>query len=157
MSRTVYEGNVKVYYVPTIADTDVPTVAEVITAGTALTPYITKDGVAVPNGQNMVDSATIEDTFDAQRVGSWGGGPLTLTMFRDDTDETDSYELITYGLEGYIVISRFGTPVATDTIEVWPVEAHQPTLMQSASNEMQKFSAAFAVTAAPTFDAVLTA
>lgn len=156
MSRTVYEGNVKVHFVPTIADTAAPTVAE-ITAGTNLTPFITKDGVSVPNGQNMVDSATIEDTFDAQRVGSWGGGPLTLTMFRDDTDETDSYELVTYGLEGYVVISRFGEVQSGSAVEVWPVEAHQPTLMQTAANEMQKFSAAFAVTATPALNAAVAA
>lgn len=154
MSRTVYEGNNKVWFVPTIANHASPTMVE-INAGTDLSPFITKDGIAVPNGQNMVDSATINDTFDAQRVGSWGGGPLTLTMFRDDTDESDSYDLITYGLEGYIVIGRFGTIGIGDKVEVWPIEAHQPTLMQSAANEMQKFSAAFAVTATPTLDAVV--
>jgi len=154
MSRTVYEGNNKVWFVPTITNTSAPTMVQ-INAGTELTPFITKDGISVPNGQNMVDSATINDTYDAQRVGSWGGGPLTLTMFRDDTDESGSLELITYGLEGFIVISRFGTIGIGDKVEVWPVEAHQPTLMQSAANEMQKFSAAFAVTGPPKLAAVV--
>lgn len=156
MSRTVYEGNVKVHYVPTIASIAAPTTTE-IAAGVNLSPFITKDGVSVPNAQNMVDSATIEDVFDAQRVGSWGGGALSLTMFRDDTDEEDSYELIEYGLEGFILISRFGAPIATSVVEVWPVEAHQPTLMQTAANEMQKFTAAFAVTSTPALAAVVAA
>lgn len=157
MSRIASEGKVKVYHCPTIANLAAPTVAEVITAGTNLTPFLTKDGVSTPNSQNMVDTAGINTVFDTQAVGSWGGAPLVLTMFRDDTDESDSYELITYGLKGYIVIARFGTIVATDVVEVWPVEAHQPTLMATAANEAQKFTASFAVTAAPDLDAVLTA
>jgi hypothetical protein len=156
MSRTVYEGKNKVIYCPAVADIQAPTEAE-IGAGTDLSPFVTKDGISVPNAQNMVDSATIEDTFDAQQVGSWGGGPVTLTMFRDDTDETDSYDLIEYGLEGYLVISRFGAPVASSKVEVWPVEFHEPTLMQSAANEMQKFSAAAAVTGSPAMRAVVAA
>lgn len=154
MSRTVYEGKNKVYYLPACANTAAPTTVE-IAAGTNLTPYITKDGITVPSTQNMVDSATIEDVFDAQQVGSWGGGPLTLTMFRDDDDETDSYDLIEYGLEGFILISRFETPIATSKVEVWPVEAHEPTIQQSAANEMQKFTAAFAVTSEPSMRAVV--
>lgn len=154
MSRTVYEGNNKVWYVPTIASKSAPTMVE-LAAGKDFTPYVTKDGIAVPNGQNMVDSATINDIYDAQEPGSWGGGPLTLTMFRDDTDETNSYDFITYGLRGYLVIGRFGTIGIADKVEVWPVAAHQPTLMQSAANEMQKFTAAWAVTGQPTMNAVM--
>lgn len=156
MSRTVYEGNVKVLFAATVASKTAPTVAN-IAAAIELTPFITKDGVSVPSTQNMVDSATIEDVFDAQRVGSWGGGPLTLTMFRDDEDETDSYDLIEYGLEGFLIISRFGDPIVGSKVEVWPVEAHEPTLMQTGANEMQKFSAAFAVTSAPAMRAVVAA
>jgi len=156
MSRTVYEGNNKVVFCPSVADKDAPTVAE-LGAATVWTPFISKDGITVPSTQNMVDSATIEDVFDAQQVGSWGGGPLTLSMFRDDTDETDCYDMIEYGLEGFIVISRFGAPIAGSKVEVWPVEAHEPTLMQSAANTMQKFNASFAVTSAPSMRAVVAA
>jgi len=156
MSRTVYEGNTKVYYAPAVADKDAPTEAE-IGAGSDLTPFITKDGVSVPNAQNMVDSAGLDEIYDAQQVGSWGGGALTLTMFRDDDDETDSYDFIEYGLEGFLIVSRFGPAVATSKVEVWPVEFHEPTLMQTAANEMQKFTAAAAVTSAPSMRAVVAA
>lgn len=156
MSRTVYEGKNKVYFLPACTDTEAPTLAE-ISAGKNLTRFVSKDGISVPNTQNMVDSATIEDVYDAQQVGSWGGGPLVLTMFRDDDDETDSYDLITYGLEGFILISRFGPAITGAKVEVWPVEAHEPTMMQSAANEMQKFNAAFAVTAEPAMRAEVVA
>ena len=156
MSRTVYEGKYKVHYLPVCADTSAPTQTE-ITNGKNWSPFIAKDGVQTPNGQNMVDSATIEDVFDAQQVGSWGGGALTLTMFRDDTDEADAYDFITYGLEGFILIAPFGSTAENEVASVWPIEAHEPTLMQSAGNEMQKFSAAFAVTSAPEMRATIAA
>lgn len=157
MSRLVYEGNTKVRLLVSIASgTLVPTAAE-CTAGKDLTPFITKDGIAVPNSQNMVDSATINDVFDAQRVGSWGGGPLVLTMFRDDTLETNGWDAITYSLDGFLVISRrTGLFTAGSKVEVWPIEAHQPVMQNTAANEMQKFTAAFAVTATPNLNAVVT-
>lgn len=155
MSRTVYEGKNKVFFVETIANKQAPTVAE-IAAGTALTPFITKDGISVPSNQNMVDSATVADVFDAQQAGSWGGGPLVLTMFRDSIDETDSYDLIVYGLRGFIIISRFGAVADGSPVEVWPVEAHEPTMLPSAANTMQKFTAAFAVTGPPALRATVT-
>lgn len=157
MARLVYEGNTKVRLLVTIASsTLVPTAAE-CAAGKDLSPFITKDGIAVPNAQNMVDSATINDSFDAQRVGSWGGGPLTLTMFRDDTLETNGWDAITYSLDGFLVLSRrTGLFTAGAKVEVYPVEAHQPTMMNSAANEMQKFTAAFAVTGTPNLNATVT-
>lgn len=156
MARLTHENNTKVHFVTTISNVAAPTAAE-IAAGTNLTPYITKDGVNTPSNQNYVDSAGIDTNFDAQNVGSYGGAPLTLTMFRDDTDETDSWDLMVYGTAGYLVIGRNSASgiAASDVVEVWPVEMHQPVMMQTAGNEMQKFTAGFAVTSAPTLDAVV--
>lgn len=156
MSKIVYEGNVKVYWCTTIADIDEPSPTEV-GAGTNLTPFIAKDGVAVPSTQNMVDVAGINDSFNAEIVGSWGGGPLTLTMFRDDTSETGAYDLMVYGTNGYLVISRFGDGATNgDKVEVWPAEMHEPTLLNSAKDEVQKFTASFAITSTPSMRAVTT-
>jgi hypothetical protein len=156
MSRLVYEGNTKIRLLVTIASGTLnPTAAE-CAAGKDLSPFVTKDGIAVPNSQNMVDSATINDVYDAQRVGSWGGGPLVLTMYRDDTLETNGWDAITYSLDGFLVISRrTGLFTASSKVEVWPVEAHQPVMGNTAANEMQKFTAAFAVTAPPNLNAVV--
>jgi hypothetical protein len=155
MARTAHEGKVKVYFATTVASKTAPTIAN-ITAATNLSPFIPRDGVSVPSNQNMVDSNTIEEIFDAQVVGSWGGGPLELTMYRDDTSDT-AYNLVQYGTSGYIIISRFGTPVVGSKVEVWPVQMHEPTPTPTAQNEMQKFTAAFAVTAAPAMRATVAA
>lgn len=151
MTRKVHEGNTKVWFVPAtpgIADISAPLLGE-ISAGTNLSPFIRKDGITVPNTQNMVDNATIEETFDAQSVGSWGGG-LTLRLFRDYPTDA-AWELVEYGLQGYIVIGRdsAGGIEAGDDVEVYPVEAHEPVPADSATNENQYFTASFAVNATP--------
>ena len=156
MSKAAYEGNVKIYYLPACADPDAPTVAE-IAAGTNWSPYITKDGVEPPANPNMVDSATIEDVFDSQEPGSWGGAPLKLILFRDNADETLAYDMITYGLRGFVLVTRFGDPSVGAVCEVYPIASHEPTLMKSAGNEMQKFQATMAVTSEPSMRAAVAA
>lgn len=158
MSRIVYDGQNKVYFAASdgVDDTDAPTEAE-IAGAVNFTPFVTKDGISVPSTQNVVDIGGIDTNYNAEVVGTWGGGLLTLTMFRDDTDETNSYDQIVYGTNGYLIISRFGEPEAGSQVEVWPVQMHEPTLMQSAGDEAQKFTAGFAVTAAPSMRATVAA
>lgn len=154
MAKLVYEGNVQVHFLTAVADIDAPTTVE-IGAGTDLTPFLTKNGVAVPNTQNMVDASGLSEVFNAEVVGSWGGGPVELTMYRDDVDETNAYDLVVYGTLGFLVIARFNSIASAAKVEVWPVEMHEPTLMPSAKDEMQTFKAAFAVTSAPSMRAAV--
>lgn len=156
MSRVAAEGQIKVYYVPTIANTSAPTVAEAITAGTNITPFLTKDGLSTPTTQNTVDTASLNSSWDSQQIGSEGGS-ITLTIFRDDTTETNGFALFTRGLKGYLMVSRFGTPVATDKVEIWPIEGHRAIPMPSAANEAQKATVTLAVTGDPVLAATLTA
>lgn len=156
MARLVYEGRTNVYWATTITNPAAPTVAE-IGAATDITGFITKDGVAVNINTNNVDSATIEEIFDAQVVGSYGAD-LQLTMFRDDTADT-AWDLCVYGTNGYVVIDRFNDagdePLAGDVVEVWPAQMHQPAPQNSAANTQQRFIESFAVTAAPELAAVV--
>lgn len=157
MSRHVYEQRTRVAWVPSIADIAGPTTTE-LNAGDDLSPFITKDGVNTPANQNMVDNATITDRFDAQLVGSFGG-PLTLTMYRDNVEADDPYELFEWGDEGFIVI-RYGVDYATgwtngQRVEVYPAQAHEPVMAPSAANENAKFTIQFAVTSQPDKRAVV--
>lgn len=156
MSRLVYEGRTNVYWAITITNKAAPTVAQ-ITAATELTDFVAKDGVAVNINSNNVDSATIAETFDSEVVGSYGGS-LQLTMFRDDTADT-AWDLCVYGTNGFLIIDRFnpsGTlPAATDKVEVWPAQMHEPAPQNSAANTQQRFIETFAVTSAPVLKAVV--
>lgn len=162
MSRLVYEGRTKVYWLSTApADPTAPTVTE-ITAGVDVTPFVAKDGVAVNITDNKVDSATIEETWDAQVMGS-EGADVTLTCFRDDDDETDGYELFVHGTVGALVLCRFNPdpetdPAEGDKVEVWTeMMMGNPRMMNSATNEVQKFEASFAVGRRPNLHAVVAA
>ena len=112
-----------------------------------------------PDSQNMVDSSTLADTFDAQRVGSWGGS-ITLTGFRD-ADADTLWDLAVYGTEGHLVIRR-GVPydtafTAADVVEVYPAEMHEPVPNGTAANEEARFTLALAVTGQPDKRAVVAA
>lgn len=153
MPKLVYEQNTKVHWLTTIADIAAPTLTE-ITAGTNLTPFITKDGVARNIATNNVDSASIDTNFDSQEVGSWGAG-FQLTMFRDDGDEAESYDLVVYGTRGFLVVCPFGEPAVADQVEVYPAALHEPAPQNSAANAMQTFMVNCAITDKPNLRAVV--
>lgn len=158
MAPYVYEGKTRIQWVTTISSKTAPTVAE-LNAGTNITSYVTKDGLTTPATQNMVDNATIAETFDAQVVGSWGGA-LELMMRREYPTDT-AWDLLSYGDSGYIVVRR-GIAVSTayaagQKVEVYPAQAHQPVMEPSAANEQQRFKVAFAVTSEPSMKATVAA
>lgn len=154
MARVIYEANTKVYWATTVASITAPTAAN-ITAAVNLSPFIAKDGVAVNISTNNVDSATIDDSFDAQLVGSWGAD-VKLTMFRDDVTDT-AWNLCVYGTAGFLIISRFGPAVVGSDVEVYPAEMHQPAMENSSANSQQRFVEAFAVTSEPELNAIVAA
>lgn len=158
MARYANDGMIRVYYVPTIANIAAPTVAE-LNAGTRLDSIMTKDGIKVPSNQNMVDDANLSDTFDAQVVGSFGG-PISMTLKRDGTPASDTaWNLITYGLTGYVAVRRGVASGTAWTIaqkaEVYPSMFHEPLPVDPASNEQGRFTATGAVTAQPNLKATV--
>lgn len=159
MARYANDGMLAVWHVTTIANTAAPTVAE-INAGTKLSPHMTKDGIRVPSNQNMVDDSNLEDVFDAQVVGSWGG-PISFTAKRNNASSgTDTvWNLITYGLAGYAVVRRgiaSATAVAaSQPVEVYPVQYHHPVMQDPATNEQARFTCTAAVTATPQIKATV--
>jgi hypothetical protein len=155
MSRATHEENVYVYFATAVANIEAPTLAE-ITAATDLTPYITKDGVVLGFTENRVDNAGIASAFDAQNIGSHGAQPA-LTMFRDTEDETDTWDLLQRGDEGFLIRSFNGPAITGSQVEVYPVEVGIRQPANSAANENQKFTTNFAVTADYTLDAVVAA
>ena len=156
MARLVYEGRTNVYWATTVASKTAPTVAE-ITAATPLTNFITKDGVAVNQTTNTVDSATIAETFDSKLVGSWDA-ELELTMFRDDSADT-AWNLCVLGTNGYVIVDQFRVsgvlPSAGNKVMVFPAQMHQPGPENSATNTQNRFVEKFAVTSAPVYSATV--
>lgn len=158
MARYANDGMIRIQVVASISNTAAPTVAE-LNAGTDITNDVTKDGLTVPANQNMVDNSSLAETFDSQVVGSFGGA-ITLTGIRDAANDT-FWDLVVYGTDTHLVVRR---GVATDTafaasqdIEVYPIQWHEPVPVQTASNEQGRFTATAAVTSQPNYKAVVAA
>lgn len=156
MSKEAYEGNYKLYYLPTVASVAAPTVAN-IAAGTNLTSFLPTTGVSIDTTQNNASLPMIDAGFVVEAVGTETVS-ITLTLTRDGvTADDDAWTLFTRGLTGYILVSPFGTPVATSRVEVYPIESHHPTPLAPAENELQQFSVKLAVNAEPNKKAVVAA
>lgn len=160
MSRYVYEKYTRVVFATTLASKSAPTVAN-LNAGTDITSFLTKDGLSTPQNQNMVDSSTLAETFDSQLPGSWGGA-IELTCFRDNgSGDDDAWDLFVYGTNGFLVVRR-GILISTafaasQKVEVYPVQHHQPIMQPSAANEEQRFKVTLAVTGEPELKATVAA
>jgi len=150
------DGLVRIQHVSSIANIAAPTAAE-LNAGTNVTTFVPKDGLTTPANQNFVDNSSLADTFDAQNIGSEGGN-VTLVGKRNNTGDT-LWNLITRGLAGFLVVRRgitaSSTFAATQPVEVYPVEYHDPVMDQTATNTQARFAVNAAVTAQPNRKAVV--
>ena len=153
MARFVYELNTKVFWCVTIASKSAPTVAE-INAGTNITSFLTKDGVSRPATQNMVSSGSLAESYNAEVVGSWGGGAFELKGYRDDVADS-FWNLGIYSTNGFLVIIPRGTVAAANKCEVWPAQMHTPIMGQTAQDEVQAFTLALAITSQPEMKATI--
>lgn len=155
MSRLTSEKNVKVAFAPAIADIAAPTAAE-MAASTDITSQLPTTGLGVEWTENNASIAMLDEGFNPEQVGT-RSARIVLTLVRDDTADP-AYDLFTYGLEGFLVIGRFGSnDTATDKVEVYPIETHDPVPLPPAENEFQQFRVTCAVSGAPNVRAVVAA
>lgn len=153
-----YEETMHFYFLAANpADPEAPTMAE-INAGDDVTEYVTKDGWAPGMTNNRRSTASIAESFDAEKQGSWGS-QVALTMFKDRNGDTAAWDLLSQRrLSGCLVVTPNGPATATEAAYVYPnVETGAPTLPSSAANEEQKFTVEFACGSSPYLDAVVAA
>jgi hypothetical protein len=153
------DGKIRIQWVAgTTLSVSAPSAATV-TAGTRLDQFVTKDGLTVPADQNNVDVAVLSDTFDAQVVGSFGGA-IEMTGVRNDTSDT-FWDLCVYGTVGFIVVRRglasASAFAATQDVEVYPVQMHEPVPAQTGGNTVGQFTISLPVTSQPNLKAVMVA
>src|SRR5918995_1934791 len=157
MARYNMKGNVKVSYVPSIANTSAPTVAE-LNAGTPLELFLNDDGLTLPADQNYVESSALGESFISQVVGSTGG-TIELNMKRDNAADTAWNLFVAGNLLGFLVVRR-GLPTGTawaaaQKVLVYPWNAHQPVLVQTARDTQDAFTVGAGVTATPSLNATV--
>lgn len=153
MPRYIPDGNTLIYWVITIANKAAPTVAE-LNAGTRVSTELTRDaGLDISWDQKMSENASIEDTFDAEGVGTEGAS-LTATFFRNlGADTLFTTVFATRGTAGYWVV-RPGVLVATawaagQKVEVYPSEMHRAVPIKLATNVKQQAMVKGGITSSP--------
>ena len=156
MTKLTSEGNVKVHYLPAVANKAAPTVAE-IAAGTNVTPFLPTAGVGVDWTQNNSSTPMLDEFFTSEAVGTEAAS-IALTFLRHElaTDD-DAWNLFVRGTNAFLLIARKGAPVATDKVEVYPIQCHRPVPLAPAANEDQQARVSLAVTATPELNATVTA
>lgn len=148
MARRGSTGELLVQFAPTLSSMSAPTVAQAQTAGTNLSPFLTRDGLATPNSANTIDISDLADRRNKRAPGTFGGDDWTLTLYRDDADD-DAWDLLEQDLDGYIIIRRFGGSnvalTAADPVEVAKVSVSSRVMDTPGADTPQTFTVVLAV------------
>jgi hypothetical protein len=157
------DGNLRVYYVATLADPENPTLAE-LNAGTSkdFSCYITSDGF-VPN----LDEQSITDNrlcsrATYERPGRWQK-TMTLSYVHNPASPANNvmYLTLTYLATGFIV-ARWGVAFETawtagDIVDTYPIQAGKPGKNQPAENSVLTVTQKMFITGESIDDAVVAA
>jgi hypothetical protein len=157
MARLIADGEVRIHFAPAVADLDAPTIAEIVTAGDNITPYLSS--LDTPLEGEAVPSADLSSAFNKTVPGTFGG-EMIGEFYRDDTAD-DAYDLLPRNTLGYVVVRRFGGSTveltAADVVEVWPVRVITRSPSPLSRGTVQMFTVNMATLDDPVVDAVVTA
>jgi hypothetical protein len=158
MVDSLTDGRTRIYSVPTIANRNAPTVAE-LNAGTDLSDLVTADGLEGFQADTAtVDTTAINSTYNTTLPGriTLEGNQLTL---KKQTGTDAVYNTFVHGYATHIVIRRditSGTAwAASQKVEVYPGQAGQKKDMPPAPNELHKWVLPFFVSPAPSQEATV--
>jgi hypothetical protein len=156
MSNLLADGNVKVSWLPSVANIHAPTVAE-LTAGTSLEQFITPTGYKNKPGTSPVVTSALASTFDTDAAGRRQFA-LSLELMRQ-TPTDPVYALLTYKAAGFLAVRRTAAVTAawasTQSVEIYPVQCGQREQNDPAPNEVQKYTVPLFLTADPDDNAVV--
>lgn len=148
MARLGSTGNIRVWYVASVADITAPSAATV-TAGVDLTPFLRRDGLTTPRGGQTIDASDASTRTNKTAPGNIDQGMLTLRLYRDSvTADDDAWTTLAEDTAGYIVVRRFGgssaAAAASDVVEVYEGSVINRE-MQPIGDEVTNFVVQFSV------------
>jgi hypothetical protein len=153
MGRYTRKGKSKTFFVPTLASTTSPSLAE-INAGTNLGAAMAElSGFTFAN--SPIDVPDLASTFVPSIPGEDKADNPTVTVYDDDTTTTLRTALLK-GTTGFVVLMPYGA-TATKRAEVWPVQSTGFNDQWTVGNEAAKAAVQFAVTSVPNQSATLAA
>lgn len=156
MPRLIADGEVKIQWVPTIADPDNPTIGE-INAGTEVTGFLSS--LETPLEGTAPGAMDLSSAFQKTVAGTFGG-QVNGTIYRDDTTDT-AWTLWPRNTTGYLVIRRFGGSdvvfAIADVVEVWNLRVVTRSPVNLESETVQAATVNFATLDEPSLDVAVAA
>ena len=149
MPDIIGDGNVRISWVTTIANTSAPTVAE-LNAGTDLTSWITPDGWNVTTSEAEVDNSALNSTDDTRLPGR-RQDDIEVT-FKHQGDSAAPWTTFASKPSGYLVertsVAGSTAWTASQKVRVFVVQAGNRNKSARTPNEVEKFSVKFYKSAA---------
>jgi|SRR5262245_19365146 len=160
MARIIPNENTWIGFAPDagVGDIDAPTAAEVA-AAVDLTHWCIS--LNASSRGNTVPTPSFDSLFETSTAGT-SAATFDADFYRDDEDDT-AWDTLPRGQRGFFIISRFGgtgtdnLPIATDSVEVWPVMITSRTMANMSSNTVLTFTASCSVNIEPSEDATVAA
>ena len=156
MADIIVDGQVRVAFVPTIANTSSPTATE-LNAGTLLHDTLTPDGVeGFDPDPGEVDNTAYGSTFDTKLPGTASFSGTRLTLKKQSGTDTTYTTLMAFNTSGYLVF-RYGSPKATafaaaDKVDIYPIRTGSGNKVPPERNTVLRYWVATPITADPLFD-----
>jgi hypothetical protein len=155
MPKYINRGTLKIWFVPALASTSSPSIAE-ITTGTDLTGRVAEINGFVFSA-TAVDTPTLDTVFNLTIAGVLEAEDSSLVVYDiDDASDAVKTALATINTNGFVVFALYGL-TATKKCEVWPIRVGSYSTMKTVDNEAAKSTVTFFTTAAPTLAATLAA
>lgn len=152
MADLSFDGNMRVAFVPTIANISAPTAVE-CTGGTDLTPRLTPDGLTISTETASIDATKMNSTANSVKAGR-RSYELSITYTRGTTAPELAIETaLAYRASGYLVVRRdiaYSTAfAAAQKVEVYPIEVGEANPASPAPDALQNVEVPLMVTADP--------
>lgn len=160
MADMLNDGNIRLTYVPTIADIAAPTTTE-LEAGVDLECLVTADGLAISVDEEVVSVPKLCETSNSQDPGRATYG-VTLTLARQEDEADDiGWTTLKRGTSGYLVM-RYGIAhdtawAAGDNVQVFPGRCGARRPQQPEANGATLFQSQWYVNKTPELDGVVAA
>ncbi|CAL9666884.1 hypothetical protein SUDANB145_07205 (plasmid) [Streptomyces sp. enrichment culture] len=150
MARFNRKGTTKVYWIPTIAATNlIPTGAE-ITAGTDYTGQINAiDGFSLEN--TPIETPDMASTFVSKIGGDDSAADSSLTFYEDSTDDAIETDLAK-GTSGFVGIFSKGLTAGNKGMDIYPATVVSNSKAYTTDNEAAKITVQFTITDRPLFN-----
>lgn len=156
MAVVIIDGRVRVTWMTACANIAAPTTTE-LNAGTQLETLITPDGLNISASTNAVDVSNLASTFTTNRAGR-RSFDISIMFHHDGTSDV-AFNLLPYRTNGFLAvrrgIDRTTAFASTQRVEVYPLEAGEPSEATPQPDGVWDFSVPFYLTADPQTRAII--